>query len=78
MVNKLKPYRQLVVLVGLVTIQSETFTLTPNLAYKAIRARQNKIAAMYSCANSPTSLSHYSVNITGINIGNITSLKQLI
>jgi len=54
-----------------------TFTLTPNLVYSAIKAGQNKITAMYSCANSPTSLSHYSVNVTGIkiNIGNTTGLK---
>ena len=52
-----------------------TFTLTPNLVYSAIKAGQNKITAMYSCANSPTSLSHYSVNVTGINI-NIVNITR--
>ena len=53
------------------------FTLIPTSEYTAIKAGQNKITAEYSCANSPTSLSHYSVNVTGINIsmGNITRVK---
>ena len=79
MVNKLKPYRTATASgpSGSGDYSKWTFTLTPNLAYDAIKAGQNRITAMYSCANSPTSLSHYSVNVTGINIniGNITRLK---
>lgn len=77
MVNNLKPYRTATANgpIGSGDYSKWTFTLTPNLAYNAIKAGQNKITAMYSCANSPTSLSHYSVNVTGINIGNITKFK---
>jgi hypothetical protein len=77
MVNNLKPYRTATASgpIGSGDYSKWTFTLTPNLAYDAIKAGQNKITAMYSCANSPTSLSHYSVNVTGINIGNITKFK---
>ena len=77
MVNKLKPYRIATASGpgGSSDYPKWTFTLTPNLAYKAIKAGQNKITVMYSCANNPTSLSHYSVNVTGINIGNMTRLK---
>jgi hypothetical protein len=79
MVNGIKPYRTATAsgASGSGDYSKWTFTLTPNLMYNAIKAGQNKITAMYSCANSPTSLSHYSVNVTGINIniGNITRLK---
>jgi hypothetical protein len=66
MVNGIKPYR-LATASGPDDYSKWTFTLTPNLVYSAIKAGQNKITAMYSCANSPTSLSHYSVNVTGVN-----------
>jgi hypothetical protein len=77
MVNGIKPYRTTTASgpSGSDDYSKWTFTLTPNLMYNAIKAGQNKITAMYSCANSPTSLSHYSVNVTDINIGNITRLK---
>jgi hypothetical protein len=79
MVNGMKPYRPATASgpSGSGDYSKWTFTLTPNLVHNAIKAGQNKITAMYSCANSPTSLSHYSVNVTGtnINIGNITKLK---
>jgi hypothetical protein len=77
MINGIKPYRPAIAsgLSGSGDYSKWTFTLTPNLAYKAIKAGQNKITVMYSCANNPTSLSHYSVNVTGINIGNMTRLK---
>ena len=79
MVNGIKPYRLVTASgpSGSGDYSKWTFTLTPNLMYSAINVGQNKITAMYSCANSPTSLSHYSVNITGIkiNIGNTTRLK---
>jgi hypothetical protein len=79
MVNGIKPYR-IATATGpgrVVDYSKWTFTLTPNLEHSVIKAGQNKITAMYSCANSPTSLSHYSINVTGINIniGNITRLN---
>jgi hypothetical protein len=78
-VNGIKPYRTATASgpSGSGDYSKWTFTLTPNLMYNVIKAGQNKITAMYSCANSPSSLSHYSVNVTGINIniGNITRLK---
>jgi hypothetical protein len=63
MVNGIKPYRTATASgpSGSGDYSKWTFTLMPNL----IKAGQNKITAMYSCANSPTSLSHYSVNVTG-------------
>ena len=75
MVNGIKPYRTATASgpSGSGGYSKWTFNLTPSL----IKAGQNKITAMYSCANSPTSLSHYSVNVTGINInvGNIGSVN---
>jgi hypothetical protein len=75
MVNGIKPYRTATASgpSGSDDYSKWTFTLTPNL----IKAGQNKITAMYSCANSPMSLSHYSINVTGINIniGNIGSVN---
>jgi hypothetical protein len=41
------------------------FTLTS--AYTTIKPGQNKITAKFACANNPTLLSHYSVNVTGVN-----------
>lgn len=79
MVNGIKPYQPASASgpSGSGDYSKWTFTLTPNLEHSVIKAGQNKITAMYSCANSPTSLSHYSINITdiNINIGNITRLK---
>jgi hypothetical protein len=70
MENKLKPYRTATASgpSGSGDYSKWTFTLTPNLVHDAIKAGQNKITAMYSCANSPTSLSHYSVNVTGLTL----------
>jgi hypothetical protein len=70
MVNGIKPYRIATATGpgGVVDYSKWTFTLTPNLEHSVIKVGQNKITAMYSCANSPISLSHYSVNVTGINI----------
>ena len=74
-VNGIKPYRTATASgpSGSDDYSKWRFTLTPT----AIKAGQNKITAEYSCANSPTSLSHYSVNVTGINIsmGSITRVK---
>jgi hypothetical protein len=76
-INGIKPYRTTTASgpSGSDDYSKWRFTLTPS--YTAIKAGQNKITAEYSCANSPTSLSHYSVNVTGINIstGNITRVK---
>jgi hypothetical protein len=47
------------------------FTLTPK--YTTIKEGQNKITAKYSCANSPGSLSHNSVNVTGVATNNVKS-----
>ena len=78
MVNGIKPYQAASASGPSVSgdYSKWTFTLTQNLEHSVIKAGQNKITAMYSCANSPTSLSHYSINVTGINIniGNITRL----
>jgi len=41
------------------------FTLTS--AYTTINPGQNKITAKFACANNPTLVSHYSVNVTGVN-----------
>jgi hypothetical protein len=49
------------------------FTLTPK--YTTIKEGQNKITAKYSCANSPSSLSHNSVNVTGVATNNVKSTK---
>ena len=52
------------------------FTLTPK--YTTIKEGQNKIAAKYSCANTPGSLSHNSVNVTGVATKNLKSTNPRI
>jgi hypothetical protein len=47
------------------------FTLTPK--YTTVKEGQNKITAKYSCVNSPSSLSHNSVNVTGVAANNLKS-----
>lgn len=66
-VNGIKPYR-LTIAMGPNTPTDYSkwiFILDPS--YTHIKAGQNKITAMYFCASNPGALSHYSVNVTGIN-----------
>jgi hypothetical protein len=44
------------------------FTLTP--AYTTIKQGQNKITAKFACSSNPLVVSHYSVNVTGVNAFN--------
>lgn len=75
-VNGIKPYRPTIAM-GLSTPTDYSkwiFILDPT--YTHIKAGQNKITAMYSCASNPRALSHYSVKVTGINpnINNFTGI----
>jgi hypothetical protein len=56
---------------GLGDYSKWNFTLTPK--YTTIKEGQKKITAKYSCANSPSSLSHNSVNVTGVATNNLKS-----
>jgi hypothetical protein len=64
-VNGIKPYRQATASGpdGAGDYSKWNFTVTSK--YTAIKAGQNKIAAKYSCANSPRSY-YNSVNVTGV------------
>jgi len=66
-VNSISPYHNASALgVGGKSDYSKwNFTLTS--AYTTIKPGQNKITAKFACANNPTLLSHYSVNVTGVN-----------
>jgi len=65
-VNGIKPYQPANATgpSGLGDYSKWNFTLTPK--YTTIKEGQNKITAKYSCANSSSSLSHNSVNVTGL------------
>ena len=65
-VNGIKPYHPANATgpSGLGDYSKWNFTSTPK--YTSIKEGQNKITAKYSCANSPSSLSHNSVNVTGV------------
>jgi hypothetical protein len=45
------------------------------LSAATIKPGQNKITAKYSCSNNPTSLSYYSVNVTGVEMGDAVTAK---
>jgi hypothetical protein len=47
------------------------FTLSP--AYTTIKQGQNKITAKFVCSSNPLLVSHYSVNVTGINTAPATT-----
>ena len=70
-VNGIKPYQPANATgpSGLGDYSKWNFTLTPK--YTSIKEGQNKITAKYSCANSPSSLSHNSVNVTGVATNNL-------
>jgi len=72
-VNGIKPYQSTNATgpSGLGDYSKWNFTLTSK--YTTIKEGQNKITAKYSCANSPSSLSHNSVNVTGVATNNIKS-----
>jgi hypothetical protein len=72
-VNGIKPYQPANATgpSGLGDYSKWNFTLTPK--YTSIKEGQNKITAKYSCANSPNSLSHNSVNVTGAATNNVKS-----
>jgi hypothetical protein len=63
-VNGIKPYQPARAVGSDGDYSNWTFNLTSK--YIAIKEGQNKITAKYFCANNPASLSHYSVNITGV------------
>jgi hypothetical protein len=65
-VNGIKPYHPANATgpSGLGNYSKWNFTLTPK--YTTVKEGQNKITAKYSCTNSPSSLSHNSVNVTGV------------
>ena len=70
-VNGIKPYQPANATgpSGLGDYSKWNFTLTPK--YISIKEGQNKITAKYSCANSHSSLSHNSVNVTGVATNNV-------
>ena len=70
-VNGIKPYQPANATgpSGLGDYSKWNFTLTPK--YTTIKQGQNKITAKYSCANSPSSLSHNTVNVTGVATNNV-------
>ena len=49
-----------------------SFMLTPK--YTALKEGQNKITVKFSCGNDPRSLSHNSVNVTGVSANTTTSI----
>jgi hypothetical protein len=65
-VNSLKPYQKATPTGqnGSTDYSKWNFTLTSK--YTSIKEGQNKITAKYSCPNNPTSISHNSVNVTGV------------
>lgn len=73
-VNGIKPYQNATATgsSGLHDFSKWSFMLTPK--YTPVKAGQNKITAKYSCANSPSSLSHNSVNVTGVSTNITTSI----
>jgi len=56
---------------GRVDYSKWNFTLTP--AYTVIKAGQNKITAKFACGSNPLLTSHYSVNVTGVNVATNTT-----
>jgi hypothetical protein len=72
-VNGIKPYQPATATGpnGVGDYSKWNFTLTPK--YTAIKEGQNKITAKYSCANIPASLSHNSVNVTGVATANVNT-----
>jgi hypothetical protein len=66
-VNSVKPYQPTAGTGhgGATDYSSWHFALTAAI----IKAGQNKITAKYSCSNNPASLSYYSVNVTGVEMG---------
>jgi hypothetical protein len=70
-VNGIKPYHPAnsTGRSGLGDYSKWNFTLTPK--YTTIKEGQNKITAKYSCANTPSSVSHNSVNVTGVATNNV-------
>jgi hypothetical protein len=65
-VNGIKPYQQAIPTGkrGPNDYSNWTFNATPK--YSPIKEGQNKITAKYSCGNTPTLVSHNSVNVTGV------------
>jgi len=72
-VNGIKPYQSANATgpSGFGDYSKWNFTLTPK--YTTIKEGQNKITAKYSCANIPSSLSHNSVNVTGVATNSVNS-----
>lgn len=65
-VNRIKPYQQATPTGpnGPDDYSKWSFTLTSK--YTVVKEGPNRITAKYACANSPISLSHNSVNVTGV------------
>ena len=74
-VNGIKPYHPANATgpSGLGDYSKWNFTLTPK--YTTVKEGLNKITPKYSCANSPSSLSHNSVNVTGVATNNLKSIN---
>ena len=73
-VNSVKPYQPTAGTGhgGATDYSSWHFALTAAI----IKAGQNKITAKYSCSNNPAaSLSYYSVNVTGVEMGTTATAK---
>jgi len=69
-VNGIKPYQQATPIASRAPnyYSKWSFTLTPK--YTPINVGQNKITAKFSCGIDPMSVSHYSVNVTGVTTNN--------
>ncbi|MDP9290701.1 MAG: hypothetical protein M3P08_21235, partial [Thermoproteota archaeon] len=65
-VNRIKPYQQATPTGPNAPDDYSKWSFTLTSKYTAINEGPNKITAKYACANSPSSLSHNSVNVTGV------------
>jgi len=73
-VNGIKPYQQATPTGGKGSNDYSNWTFNATPKYSPIKEGQNKITAKYSCGNSPTSVSHNSVNVTGVT-GTVANVK---
>jgi hypothetical protein len=76
-VNGIKPYQPTSPAGphGLGDYSKWNFVLTPK--YATIKEGQNKITAKYSCANNAATLSHNSVNVTGVTGPRLNSTTKI-
>jgi hypothetical protein len=71
-VNGIKPYQKTTPSGGTNDYSKWSFMLTPK--YNPLKEGQNKITAKFSCGNDPRSVSHNSVNVTGLSTNTTTSI----